>query len=228
MPILQDHFYHRTIRTYTAVFGSVFNEITILRKDGTKILIPISYQIKQKYDVRNKQNSDPNVYRNLMNLPRMAFKLTDMQKDTTRITNRFNRILDSSIDVTTANSLNVQYNRVPYNFQYELAIKTKTVDDLLQIYEQIVVFFNPSIRVNILDNPDVNGTTSVTIKLLNQSIEDMFDGSFEGDQAIEATLNFELEGWLYMPASTTGIIKTININYYDLDTKIKIDSDVIT
>jgi hypothetical protein len=126
-------------------------------------------------------------------------------------------------------SINAQYNRVPYLFSYEMAIKTKNIEDMNQILEQILPYFNPSMNVIVQDNKDLNADTSINIKMQDIAPENMFEGSFEDEQVIETTLMFDLEGYLYMPTSTAKIIKAVNINYYDLglDDKPLIDSQRI-
>lgn len=227
MPILNDHFYHKTISFYTAVFGSVFSKLKVIREDGKEILVPISYAIKQKYDVRNTQNADPNASRYKMILPRLAFKMVNVRRDQTRSLNKFNILTEKGVDRTTANGLSVQYNRVPHIFDYTLSIKTKTVDDMMQILEQIYVYFNPSIRIVVKDNPDLNQDSALTLTLLDSNIDDMFEGMFDGEQILELNINFQLEGWLYMPTSNHGIIRTININYLDFESNL-LDSTTIT
>lgn len=228
MPILEDHFYHKTITLICGVFGSVFNEIKIKRDDGKVIKVPIAYEIKQKYDVRNTQNPDPNAVRYKMQLPRMGFKLLSMQKDISRSLNRMHPIYERGVDRETATGIKQQYNRVPYNFQFMLNVKTKTLDDMLQIIEQIVVYFDPTVRVNVTDNPDLNFDSSFTIKMLDSTLEDLTEGMFEQEQSLETTLTFELEGWLYKPTSEIGIIKTITINYHDLNNFEFLESDEVS
>lgn len=227
MPIFHEHFYHKTISLYCGVFGSVFNDMKIVRQNGTIILVPIAYQIKQTYDVRGEQNPDPDQVRYKMQLPRLAFKLTGLQKDTSRSTSRYNQLAEKGVDRETAPGIMTQFNRVPYVFSFELAAKTKTMDDLLQILEQIVVYFNPTLRVIVEDNPDLNQDSAITIRLMDQNVSDIVEGTFDGDTALELTFNFELEGYLYMPTTPNGIIKTITLNYFDFTNGNLIDTEVI-
>lgn len=228
MAILEQHFYHETIQLYCGIFGSVFDEIQVKRKNNKLIKVPIAYAVKQKYDVRNTQNEDPNKARIKMQLPRMSFSLVNFRRDNNRVTNRMQRLIQN-VDRKAAESVNVQYNRVPYNFDFRLNIKTKTIEDMLQIIEQILVYFNPSIVVNVTDNPDLNFTSKIPINLLsNDAFGDLFEGSFEDEQIIETSLDFGLEGHLYMPTNTGKVIKYVDINYFDLSTKEFLESERYT
>lgn len=215
MPVLQEHFYHKTIALLTGVFGSVFDEIKLLRGDGKLITVPIAYSVKRKYNVRNDQNPDPNAIRYKMQLPRMSFKLSSIQRDTTRIINRLYPLVEN-VGRTQVSELKSQYNRVPFKFTYTLSVKTKTIDDMLQIIEQILVTFNPSLKVIVKDNPDLNFDSAISIKLLDSGMDDISEGSFEGEESLESTMQFELEGWLYMPTRNSKIINKVIVNMYDL------------
>jgi hypothetical protein len=215
MAVLENHFYHKTMTLYAGIFGSIFNEIKIKRDNNKLIKVPIAYSAKQRYDVRNEQNPDPNSVRYKMQLPRLGFRLIGFRKDSDRITNKMIRIREDYD--TIADGVQTQYNRVPFIFSFELNAKTKTLDDMLQIIEQIVVYFNPSLTVNVLDNPDLGHDSAVLVKLLDSGLDQMFEGSFEMEQVIETTMQFELEGWLYLPTNNVKVIKQIDINYFDLD-----------
>jgi hypothetical protein len=232
MAILQDHFFHDTIQMYVGVFGSVFDEIKIKRTTPNKpdkfIRVPIAYAVKKRYDVRNDQNPDPNKVRIKNQLPRMSFTMTGMQKDNSRMMNRMNTMIKSG-PRDQPGGLATQRERVPYNFQFRLDVKTKNLVDILQILEQILVYFNPSIVVNVIDNPDLAMSSAIPIKLLNNSgFGDLFEGSFEDEEVIEGSLEFELEGYLYLPTSDAKIIKKVTVNYFDLDSRKFLENQVFT
>jgi hypothetical protein len=48
-----DHFYHERVRKSVAIFGSVFNDAYIIRRQGNKVVgqikVPIAYAPKRKY-----------------------------------------------------------------------------------------------------------------------------------------------------------------------------------
>lgn len=227
MPVLEQPFYHKTITLYTAVFGSVFDEIKISRTDGTTIKVPIAYGVKQKYDVRNTQNPEPTKSRVKMMLPRMSFKLVGLQRDPTRQLSKFHTLTQQGVDRRAVEGLRAQLNRTPYTFQYQLSVKTKHLDDMLQVVEQVMVYFKPSLQVTVIDNPDLNMDSAITIRMVSAGLEDMFEGSFEGEQSLETNFEFELDGYLYMPSSQSKIIKKINLNYFDLDSRELIDTDIV-
>lgn len=220
MPILTEHFYHNSIRTYTAVFGTIFNDIKIKRKDGKEVKVPIAFAEQQKYNVRNQQDEDPDELRYMKRTPRMAFTLTSWSRDIARSKNKMHRlrnVTQAQKDDPSTRVANAQYNRVPYTFGYQLSVTTKYLEDMFQIFEQIAVYFNPSLQVVVKDNEDLDSESAITITLDGSQMEDAFEGLYEEGRLIQATFDFTLEGYLYMPTTEASIIKTIYLNYYDLD-----------
>jgi len=83
------HFYNRTIRKIVVAFGSMFNDIQLIRysKDGltaheiTKV--PLNYGAKEKYLVRI--NSDPTLTKSIATtVPRMSFDMEGLAYDSSR------------------------------------------------------------------------------------------------------------------------------------------------
>lgn len=226
MAILENHFYHKTISLYTAIFGNCFTDIKVVRSDGKEIKVPISYAAKQKYNVRNEENEDPDLVRFMKRTPRMSFRLTSWQRDSVRVKNKMHQLTNIH-SVGLDGTHKVQYNRVPYIFTFSLDITTKYLDDMLQIFEQLAVSFNPSIQVVVKDNPSLDDQSAITITMNDSAMEDSFEGIYETGREITCTLNFTLEGYLYMPTRDGNIIKTVYINYYDLtQPDILLDSEV--
>ena len=83
------HFYNRTIRKVVVAFGTLFNDIQLVRynKAGTveyeKFKVPLSYGSKEKYITRI--TSDPNLTKSVNTVvPRISFELTGMTYDASR------------------------------------------------------------------------------------------------------------------------------------------------
>lgn len=229
MAILEDHFYHKTISLYTGLFGTVFNQIKIQRDDGKLIAVPIQYASGQKYNERNDKNPDPDGVRYRKTTPRLSFELTGWMRDTTRVKNKLHQLTNvSKVDLVQGVVTKAQYNRVPYTFNFRLDATTKYLDDLLQICEQVLVKFNPSIQVVIKDNPDIDEDSSVLITMSDSQGMDQFEGSFEDSRELTATFNFTLDGYLYMPTRDSSVIQQIDLSYFDIPSLNLIDTDRIT
>jgi hypothetical protein len=74
--------------------------------------------------------------------------------------------------------------------------------------------------VLLKENPDLDQSSEINIRLVSPNLNQVYEGSFEDDRVIELNLQFELDGWIYQPTMDVGLIQTIELNYGDIDTKI--------
>ena len=90
------HFYHSTLRKSVAVFGTIFNNISVIRLDGSggvlnQIKVPLSYGPKQKFLARlDGDGIDSSM---ALKLPRMSFEITGIEQDSASKLNNMPQIL---------------------------------------------------------------------------------------------------------------------------------------
>lgn len=214
------HFYHKSIRRYTGLMGSLFANMVIVRKAGgrtQKIPVPIGYSSGQNYSKyvgnRDARENVPRV-RNLY--PCLVYTLTDFMYDPQRKTNSREKYTST---IGTDDKAEYVFNRVPYDFNYEVAIKTKNMDDMLQIVEQIIPYFDPTLCVKIedLSGEALSVAQDVIITLNNTQIDDIFEGDMEEPRTIECTMNFTLKGYLYKRIIQGVAANHIVYNWTDSD-----------
>lgn len=111
----------------------------------------------------------------------------------------------------------VQWNPVPYNVNYSLYLYTKYVDDGLQIIEQILPYFTPAYTFTRKDIEAYGVSKDVAINLNSVNQTDTYEGAVAEDRIIQWELTFTANTWIYPPLSDAGIIKTVYVNFYDLD-----------
>ena len=86
--MLGSTFYHQTIRKYVAVFGTLFNDINIERKNSSGVVVerlkvPLAYGPKQKWLLAIQETtSDRKVV--ATRTPRMGFAMTGISYDSAR------------------------------------------------------------------------------------------------------------------------------------------------
>ena len=207
-----NYFYNATTKKYIALFGTMFNKISIVRNDVTtgaevqRMIVPISYGPYQKFLAR--VNQDPELdRRTAITLPRMAFEITNMQYDGSRKLNSVKKIQGK---INSDNSKAFQYVGAPYNIDFTLSIMTKYAEDGTQILEQIIPFFKPewTTTVKLIDNID---PLDIPLILNSISMDDVYDGDFEARRALLWTLNFTMKGWYFGPQRETKVIKFMDI-----------------
>lgn len=211
------HFYNQRIRKSVAVFGSLFNNINIIRKNSSgnvisQTKVPLSYGPKRDFLARIDQaNQSENERQVAIKLPRMSFEIVAMAYDPVRQLPKMNACLKSSDDASTKKKL---YVPVPYVISFQLSIYAKSQDDALQVVEQVLPYFTPqyTLTINPIDEySDVKEDTPIT--LLGVTFSDDYEAALEARRTIIYTLDFDMKVNLYKDVSASAPV----ITNYDID-----------
>ena len=214
--MLGQQFYHETTRKVVVAFGTLFNNIQLVRKNNDGVVtqsmkVPLAYGPRQKFLVRLRE--DPDLTKQVaITLPRIGFEINGLSYDPTRKLNRVQQFKKTKSG--NSSKLDTQYMPVPYNLGFELYVLAKNSDDALQIVEQILPFFQPDYTLTINDMPDMSVKRDVPIVLNSISYEDDYDGDFAERRSIIYTLDFTAKFYLYGPVTSQGVIKTVQVDQY--------------
>jgi hypothetical protein len=218
-------FYHGITKKITAAFGTLFNNIYIERGSGNtykKIKIPLTYAPKERMMERlNVELDDPIAYATALGIPRMSFMMTGLEYDTERKLNSSTKRRAEKVQTNGDVIINYHFNEVPYKLAFSLFIYSRTMDDGLKIIEQIFPFFTPEFTITIKPSVLSDGyeKLDIPITLVNTITDQQFEGSFKDDN--QRTIIFELQftarTYYYGPVKEAGLIKTIDINLFNLD-----------
>ena len=214
--MLGSTFYHQTIRKYVAVFGTLFNDINIERKNSAGVIVermkvPLAYGPKQKWLLAVQETSaDRKV--TATRTPRMGFAMTGVSYDSVRKLNTIGRNVAANTS-STATNMTTMYNPVPYNFDFQLFILVKNAEDGTQILEQILPFFTPEFTLTVNTIPAMDIKADVPILLNSASVADEYEGDLSARRTITWTLDFTLKGFIYPNVTSGQIIKSIEVNF---------------
>lgn len=214
--MFQTYFYHSHIRKTVAAFGTLFNNISVKRKDKdgntvNSVKVPLSYGPKQKFLTRLQEEPDLNAPEVAIRLPRMSFEITGFQYDTSVKLNKMN-VLNKP---TLGGTIDTVRNPVPYIVTFQLIIYTKNQDDSLQIVEQILPYFNPEYVITIKQIPELDIAQDIPIVLQNVSYTDDYEGEFASRRILQYALDFSMKVFFYGPIkNNVGIIKDSTINIH--------------
>jgi len=205
-----NHFYNATTRKYVALFGTLFNEISITRDDENgveqqKMIVPIAYGPAQKF--LSRITEDPNLDRPFaMTLPRMAFEINGMVFDPTRKLPSTQKI--RKIDPESNDARGHIWSATPYNIDFSLFVMTKYSEDAVKIVEQIVPFFMPewTTTVKLIDGLE---PLDIPLVLSSVSNEELYEGNYEERRAVLWTLNFTMKCWYFGPERQRKVIKFV-------------------
>ena len=214
--MLGQQFYHETIRKVIVSFGTMFNDINLVRKDSSgnisqSMKVPLAYGPREKFLVRLREDADLSKTV-AITLPRIGFEITTLSYDPTRKLNRVQKF--KKVKGAKSSQLDTQFMPVPYNIDIELFVMAKQSDDALQIVEQILPYFQPDYTFTINDQPDMGIKRDVPIILNSIAYEDTYQGDFTTRRALIYTLAFTAKFYLYGPVTSSKVIKTVQVDQY--------------
>ena len=214
--MLGQQFYHETIRKVIVSFGTMFNDIQLVRKDNSGVItqsmkVPLAYGPREKFLVRLREDADL-TKQVAITLPRIGFEIKNLAYDSGRKLNRVQQF--KKVKGSETKQLDAQYMPVPYNLELELYVMAKQSDDALQIVEQILPYFQPDYTLTINDMADMGIKRDVPIVLNSIGYEDSYEGDFTSRRALIYTLSFTAKFYLYGPVTSSKVIKTVQVDQY--------------
>ena len=228
--------YFGTVRSYTANFGDLFNNIRVRKFDSSgavtkTIKVPISFSAKEKWYRREVEeygvDGTPTMVK--QTVPRIGFNLNSFSYDPSRKTNRNNKFFA----IAEGGKKGYQLGAAPYNFEYGLYIAAGSIDELLQILEQILPYFQPDYTMKVRDNPGrPQEYSDVSVSLNSVAPTIQYDGDLQERRLITCELSFQVKGNIYSPViypqgggEDSGLIKHTLVNIYPQNTPEIISSE---
>lgn len=212
-----NRFYHQTTRRYVALFGTLFNDIQISRKDNSgqtiqTMKVPIHYAPMEKILARIEQ--DPGLNNpTAMTLPRMSFEIVNMnfapERKLTSLTKNHKVIQDDG------NTKISQFVPAPYDLEFQLNVMTKNTEDGLKIIEQIMPFFKPDFTASVKLVDDMDMHFDIPVIMNNITMSDEYEGDFTTRRVLNWTLSFTIKGYYFGPVSNKKVIKFVETNTYE-------------
>ena len=216
-------FYDKQIRRYLVQIIRVFSNFTVKHGDNTLHQIPVMYgDPDRQAAVIMRQNSE-NV---VQAVPRIAVHITGLQLDRSRlgdssyVSKLHFRERDVDGNEYTANQgRNYTVERLmptPFKLTVKVDIWASSTEQKLQIMEQILVLFNPSLEIQSTDNYiDWTSLSLLDLTDLTWSSRSVPVGN---DSPIDiSTLTLESPIWISPPVKVKklGVITNIITSIYD-------------
>lgn len=211
--------YNSSTRRYITLMGALFNHVEVARKDR-HIKVPVTFANKEnfirKLDTINNSSDGDETYAKIETiLPRMCLSIIDVNYNPlfkTNITNREMMSRPGVRPVTTS-----QFNPVPFKYMFELGIYARHEDDVFQIIEQILPYFQPhfACKMTELHTNEIKIDRDIIVTLQSISIDESADSDRFSRRRIEWSIIFELDGWMYPPMKDiSNEIKTIYLDFF--------------
>lgn len=211
-------FYNSLFKKYVIIFGTLFNNIKIERKntDGTleqTFTVPIAYGPREKFLARIEENPDAAMLTSIK-LPRMAFEITGVNYAPDRKLQTINKIA-SKKNINGVNVYSKVYNPAPYDLEFQLDIMSKTMEDGLRIVEQILPYFTPEWTVSAkLLGDEFDNVTDIPLVLDSVSIDDSYAADFITRRVLIFSLRFTMKCYFYGPVTESKLIKLVDVRLY--------------
>ena len=221
------HFYDGQVRRYITQMMRILANFPVQDGKGVQKDVPVTYGdlTRQVANIirENSENKIPSA-------PRIAVYLTGLELDKDRLTDatytRKTNIRERAYDDENEEYLNTQGKNytverlipTPYMMRINADIWTSNTDQKLQILEQILVLFNPSLEMQTTDN--FIDWTSITVVNLenvawtNRSVPVGVDSEID-----IATLTFSVPIYISPPTKVRkmGVITNIITSMFDED-----------
>ena len=210
------HFYHRIVRKLVVAFGSMFNNMRLVKYDKTgtteieRINVPLMYASKEKFYQIIAAAPDPYNPVNLT-LPRMAFEMNGISYDPLR---KISNYADQFAEGLPTGLKKIRMT--PYNFDFNLYVFVRNTEDGAQVVEQILPYFTPDYTVTIDFVGIEDFKMDVPIVFNSITYDDSHEGDPESTRSIIWTLNFTVKGYLFGPIANVSMIRTSTANVYDM------------
>jgi len=209
-------YYNESVRKLVVAFGNLFNEVYIRKTDEnddiTRIRVPLTYSPKEKFYRRIREpGTITDNTRIQIDLPRMSFSIKTVAYDVGRKLNKMNSrvVLDETDSRVSIKKV------VPYNFAFELTSFTRSIDENLQIMEQILPNFSPEYVIKINFNKVYEGV-DVPFILDSTNLYEDSEGSFEERRLLMYTYNFTVKSFIFGPIESATVIENTNFDYNNI------------
>jgi len=219
------HFYDGQIRRYVTQLVRLFSNFSYKDGDDKIVQVPVMYgDITRQVGHILRDNSENKI----PSAPRMSVYITGLEQDRSRTSDssftskvhiRERAYDDSGKEYLNTQGKNYTVERImpsPYTLNVNVDIWSTNTDQKLQIMEQLLMLFNPSLEIQTTDNyVDWSSLTSVELTGTSFSSRSIPIGT-ESEIDI-AQLNFTTPIYINMPAKVKklGIITNVIMSIFD-------------
>ena len=224
-------FYDEQIRRFLLQFARIFSNFEVAYginqagKEDTLVRVPVRYGDASRQAQTILQENSAN---DMPSTPLMTFYITALEYDRPRIQEpnfvsniqvrqRTYDVDTDTYETTQGNAFTIErLMPVPYKLTINLDIWTSNTNQKMQILEQILVLFNPSLEIQSTDNYiDWTSMSVCNLERVNWSSRVI---PVNADNPIDiATLTFSIPIWISSPAKVKklGVVERIVANVFD-------------
>jgi len=219
------HFYDGQVRRYLTQMMRILANFPVQDGKGVQKQVPVTYgDLTRQVANIIRENSE----NKLPSAPRIAVYLTGLELDKDRLTDatytRKTNIREREWDESTGEYLNTQGKNytverlipTPYMMRVNADLWTSNTDQKLQLLEQILVLFNPSLEMQTTDN-FIDWTSISVVNLENVTWSNRSVPVGVESEIDIATLTFSIPIYISPPTKVRkmGVITNIITSMFD-------------
>lgn len=229
-----ENYIPETIRAYHVALMDLFNNIRVRdytqapEHDGTiveTLRVPVHLSMQEKYQAYKLAEAGKKYY---PKYPKLSITWSGMNYNGERAkgTNVKRSWKDVDTGYTDVDNYIVDTQPIPYDFQFEVDIRTQSMSHFTQILENILPYFNPARHMRIKEFRFLNVERDIKVRLENVSQEFLIDQESSTRRYVNGQLGLTVEGFIYAPWVSDGrgggtdpdgfgsIIKEIRTQYF--------------
>tara|TARA_B110000238_G_scaffold200648_2_gene251603 strand:- start:1573 stop:3015 length:1443 start_codon:yes stop_codon:yes gene_type:complete len=213
------HFYDGQIRRYVTQMVRLMSNFSYKDSESNLVTVPVMYgDITRQVGSILRDNSENKV----PSVPRMGVYIQGLETDSSRISDssfiskqhireqKYNTVTESYEGIQGKNYTVERLHPTPYILNCNVDLWTSNTDQKLQLMEQILVLFNPTLEIQTTDNYiDWTSLTTVSITSINFSSRTIPVGT---DSEIDvASISFAVPIYISPPVKVKklGVITNI-------------------
>lgn len=227
-----NYYYARTIYGLITGFVDMFNSIEVVRFDDDfnpvkSVHVPISFGPMSKYYMNSLENAQKDsAGRYYQQLPAMAVNITSLTPSFNESTGSY-EVRNFNTPIVNNKQLK-DVNPSPVDINFQLTIRTESMEDWCQIIEQILPYFNPNLHIITKEFPMVTVLQDSNLMGIERDINIILNSSSppeyiteqdpeSGPRYVNSTIDFTAKAFFYkeLKMVNSPVISTIK-NYYEL------------
>jgi len=214
---IENILYFNSVRNYTLSILDSLNNIKhwVKTEDGKhkEEVIPLIFGNYEKSIALEDIDKETYLSGNFSFIPRMVLTFEGMTKAGDRTTNKFQKIIKKIDDPENQGKKQLQFafNSVSYDFQYNLLIQARGLNQAFQIVEQILPRFRPTYAIQIQEYPLFDEMTLTQLQCEDPQFEILEEFEETDVNIVNITIPLNLRGNLYMPLQVQGAIETVKM-----------------
>lgn len=219
-----NYYYPRSIRTIMVALEDVFDDLIVYNysdsvsgsvSDAVAVIpVPIKFSPQDKrYKSRAEEETGKRDY---LALPQIAILWKGCEYDSARATgtNEYRYFYNSDTPLFDLDSYFEDTQPAPYNINFDMKIRTNSIDHMCQIVEQILPYFNPTIMLRIKEFSFLNIERNAKVKIDSINLDYIEEIDQDNRRELNGSISIVVETVLYKMVDTANIIKEIISRFY--------------